>query len=75
MGFLDFLCNIIVVEQDSQMKLEYVKCLIDFMEERNKDIQESFYSYLVEDKENNFLLEINKCLQTNFNYFKEYVKS
>ncbi|EGR32545.1 hypothetical protein IMG5_078330 [Ichthyophthirius multifiliis] len=75
MGFLDFLCNIIIVEQDTQMKLEYIKCLIDFIEEGNKDIQESLYQYLLQDKENSFLVEINRYLQTNFNYFKEYVKS
>lgn len=43
MGFLNFLCDIITIEQDPLMKLEYIRGLIDFMEESNRDIQDSFY--------------------------------
>ena len=43
MGFLNFLCDIITIEQDQIMKQEYIKSLIDFMQEGNKDIQKSFY--------------------------------
>ncbi|KAL4475530.1 hypothetical protein ABPG72_009219 [Tetrahymena utriculariae] len=70
MGFLNFLCDIIIIEQDPLMKLEYIRGLIDFMEESNKDIQDSFYQYLLNDKDNRFLLEINSFLQQNFHSSK-----
>lgn len=38
MGFLHFLCDVIIVEQDALMKLEYIKGLIDFMDEGNREI-------------------------------------
>jgi len=38
MGFLRFLCDVIVVEPDPQMKLEYIQGLVDFMEESNREI-------------------------------------
>lgn len=66
MGFLNFLCDVITVEQDALMKLEYIRGLIDFMDEGNREIQQSFYRYLTSDTENRFLLEINHFLQSNY---------
>lgn len=46
MGFLRFLCDVIAIEPDPQMKLEYIRGLVDFMEESNREIQDSFFCYL-----------------------------
>lgn len=38
MGFLNFLCDVIVDEDDSKMKLEYILGLNNFMEKANNEI-------------------------------------
>lgn len=49
MGFLRFLCDVIVLEDEPKMKLEYILGLNNFMEKASKDIQMSFFNYLQDD--------------------------
>ncbi|KRX09146.1 hypothetical protein PPERSA_08862 [Pseudocohnilembus persalinus] len=75
LGFLKYICEVIINESESQ-KLEYIVGLVDFLDEANKDIQENFYQYLLEDDQMNyFILQIKTILDNNFKQFREYERS
>ncbi|EAS05098.2 inositol-triphosphate type 1 protein (macronuclear) [Tetrahymena thermophila SB210] len=75
MGFLNFLCDVIVEEDDSKMKLEYILGLNNFMEKANLEIQMSFYKYLQDDSSNKFIRTLQNFLKSNFSQFKNYMKN
>lgn len=66
MGFLNFLCDVIVREDDPKMKLEYILGLNNFMEKANTEMQNSFLKYLQDDVSNKFIREIQQYLKINF---------
>ena len=74
-GLMNTLCKVFAHEKNEKLKFEYILGLVDFLDEANKSIQESFYEYLMNDENNLFLLKINAFIHENFNEFREYEKN
>ena len=51
-GLMDTLCMVTALEESDITKIEYIMGLVDFLDEANRDIQESFYKFLVKNEDN-----------------------
>lgn len=52
MGFLNYLCEVIIMQQNAENKYHYILGMIDFLDQADHDLQKSLYDYLVKDASN-----------------------
>ncbi|EAR99593.3 inositol 1,4,5-trisphosphate receptor type 3 (macronuclear) [Tetrahymena thermophila SB210] len=74
-GFMKFLCDAVVSEANPQIKSLYIEGLVDFLDESNILISDSFYDYLLNDEQNDFVHTLKDFLLTNFKQYREYQKA
>ncbi|CAD8123813.1 unnamed protein product [Paramecium sonneborni] len=66
LGLTDYLCDLIKYENDQELKLEYIKAFVDYIDNSSRELQNSFLSYLQRDQYNTFIISLQNFITQMF---------
>ena len=72
-GTIEFLCKHFSEEDDDDLKEEILLCCIALLLGGNKQSQDTFFSYMVSDKNNLFIEKVFKLLIKYFDQTKKFL--